>query len=83
MEDIACPTSIENTIRRHGKSWKRSDSTHFVEQTANTVATYMGVKSLPKTDTMYTNKFVGSVKLSDSEWSSTEARSKKYLPKPA
>ncbi len=55
----------------------------LVEQTANTVATYMGVKTLPKTDTMYTNKFVGSVKLSDSEWSSTEARSKKYLPKPA
>jgi NitT/TauT family transport system substrate-binding protein len=55
----------------------------LVEQTANTVATYMGVKSLPKTDTMYTNKFVGTVKLNDAEWKTTEERSKKYLPKAA
>ena len=31
----------------------------LVEQTARTVETYMGVKNLPKTDTMFTNKFVG------------------------
>jgi hypothetical protein len=43
----------------------------------------MGVKSLPKTDTMYTNKFVGTVKLNDAEWKTTEERSKKYLPKAA
>jgi hypothetical protein len=55
----------------------------LVEQTANTVATYMGIKSLPKTDTMYTNKFVGTVKLNDAEWKATEERSKKYLPKAA
>jgi len=53
----------------------------LVQQTAETVATYMGVKSLPKTDTMYTNKFVGTVRLSDAEWKTTEERSKKYLPK--
>ena len=34
----------------------------LVEQTARTVETYMGVKNLPKTDTMFTNKFVGSAK---------------------
>ena len=55
----------------------------LVEQTATTVATYMGVKSLPKTDTMFTNKFVGSVKLTDTEWKTTEERSQKYLPKRA
>lgn len=55
----------------------------LVQQTAETVATYMGVKSLPKTDTMYTNKFVGTVKLSDTEWKATEERSEKYLPKRA
>ena len=36
----------------------------LVEQTARTVETYMGVKNLPKTDTMFTNKFVGSARLS-------------------
>lgn len=55
----------------------------LVEQTATTVATYMGVKSLPKTDTMFTNKFVGSVELTDAEWKTTEERSQKYLPKRA
>jgi NitT/TauT family transport system substrate-binding protein len=55
----------------------------LVEQTANTVSTYMGVKSMPKTDTMYTNKFVGTVKLDENEWKRTEERSKKFLPKPA
>jgi len=49
--------------------------------TANSVQTYMGVKNLPSVDKMYTNKFVGSVKLSDSEWSAVQKRSEKYLPK--
>jgi len=41
------------------------------------------VKSMPKLDAMYTNKFVGSVKLTDTEWKTTEDRSQKYLPKRA
>ncbi|HET7256635.1 MAG TPA: ABC transporter substrate-binding protein [Xanthobacteraceae bacterium] len=55
----------------------------LVEQTARTVETYMGVKNLPKTDTMFTNKFVGSARLTDAEWKSIEERSAKYLPKGA
>ncbi|HEX5507935.1 MAG TPA: ABC transporter substrate-binding protein [Pseudolabrys sp.] len=55
----------------------------LVQQTADTVVKYMGAKSLPKTDTLFTNKFVGSVKLTDSEWKATEQRSAKFLPKPA
>jgi hypothetical protein len=41
----------------------------------------MGVKNLPKTDTMFTNKFVGSARLTDAEWKSVDERSAKYLPK--
>jgi NitT/TauT family transport system substrate-binding protein len=55
----------------------------LVEQTARTVETYMGVKNLPKTDTMFTNKFVGSARLTDAEWKSVDERSAKYLPKGA
>ena len=54
----------------------------LVQQTAQTVETYMGVKNMPKVDTMFTNKFVGASKLTDNEWSAVEARSAKYLPKP-
>jgi hypothetical protein len=53
----------------------------LVQQTADTVTKYMGVKSLPKADTMFTNKFVGDVKLTADQWKATEERSSKYLPK--
>jgi NitT/TauT family transport system substrate-binding protein len=55
----------------------------LVEQTARTVETYMGIKNLPKADTMFTNKFVGAAKLTDAEWKVVEERSRKYLPKSA
>jgi hypothetical protein len=55
----------------------------LVAVTANTVQTYMGGKDLPPIDKMYTNKFIGSVKLTDQEWAAVQARSEKYLPKKA
>lgn len=53
----------------------------LVATTASTVKTYMGVANLPAVEKLYTNQFVGSVKLSDAEWSAVEARSQKFLPK--
>ena len=53
----------------------------LVEQTAESVTNYMGVKSMPKADKLYTNKFVGTEKLTDAEWKTVEERSAKYLPK--
>ena len=55
----------------------------LVATTASTVKTYMGVANLPAVDKLYTNQFVGSVKLSDAEWSAVESRSQKFLPKKA
>jgi len=49
--------------------------------TADSVQTYMGVKDLPPVEKLYTNKFVGSIKLTDAEWATVAARSDKYLPK--
>ena len=49
--------------------------------TANTVKTYMDVKNAPELDKLYTNQFVGSVKLSEAEWQAVEARSEKYIPR--
>jgi NitT/TauT family transport system substrate-binding protein len=54
----------------------------LVEQTAQTVATYMGATALPKAASMFTNEFIGATALTDAEWMSIEDRSKKYLPKP-
>jgi NitT/TauT family transport system substrate-binding protein len=55
----------------------------LVAQTAKSVVDYMGVKNMPAVDTMFTNKFVGSVKLNDQEWSEVQARSAQYHPIPA
>jgi NitT/TauT family transport system substrate-binding protein len=52
----------------------------LVEQTANTVKTYMNVAKLPAVDSMFTNQFVGATKLSAEEWQTVEARSARYLP---
>ena len=53
----------------------------LVATTASTVKTYMGVANLPAADKLYTNQFVGSVRLSDAEWTAVESRSQKFLPK--
>jgi NitT/TauT family transport system substrate-binding protein len=52
----------------------------LVAQTAKTVTDYMGVRNLPAVDSMFTNKFVGSTKLTDQEWSEVEPRSAQYRP---
>jgi len=67
-------------FRQHGLGYMEPG---LVEQTAQTVATYMGVTTLPKTASLFTNKFVGAVRLADAEWRKTEERSKQYLPKPS
>ena len=52
----------------------------LVATTAKTVETYMGVKNAAPTDTLFSNKFVGSVKLTNAEWDAVEKRSEKLLP---
>jgi NitT/TauT family transport system substrate-binding protein len=52
----------------------------LVARTASTVTSYMGVTSLPGVETMFTNKFIGSAKLTDEEWTEVQGRSSKYLP---
>jgi NitT/TauT family transport system substrate-binding protein len=66
-------------FRQHGLGYMEPG---LVEETAQSVVTYMGVKTLPKTESMFTNQFVGTAKLSDAEWKSAEGRSRKFLPAP-
>jgi NitT/TauT family transport system substrate-binding protein len=55
----------------------------LMAETANTVKTYMGVPNVPPVDQLYTNKFVGDIRLTDQEWAEVQARSAKYLPRKA
>jgi NitT/TauT family transport system substrate-binding protein len=52
----------------------------LVKMTRETVQTYMGVKDLPPADKLFTNKFVGKVKLTPEEWISVENRTRQYSP---
>jgi NitT/TauT family transport system substrate-binding protein len=52
----------------------------LMKVTAESVTTYMGVKDLPPAEKLYTNKFVGEVKLTAAEWAVVEKRSEKYIP---
>src|ERR1700733_15239795 len=53
----------------------------LVATTAATVKTYMDVKNVPNIEKLYTNQFVGSIKLSEAEWQAVEARSEKDIPR--
>jgi NitT/TauT family transport system substrate-binding protein len=51
----------------------------LIATTVNTVKTYMDVKNVPELDKLYTNQFVGRVKLTEAEWQPVEIRSEKYI----
>ncbi len=66
------------SVKAHGLGYM---DPALMADSAKSVQTYMGVKNLPPVDKLYTNQFVGNVKLTDAEWNAVEARSAKYLPK--
>jgi NitT/TauT family transport system substrate-binding protein len=77
---VSTALGIVSAVKQHGLGYMEPS---LVEQTAQSVKTYMGATALPDAPSMFTNKFVGAVRLTDSEWKSTEERARKYLPKPA
>jgi len=44
------------------------------------VVTYMGASNPPPADRLFTNAFVGKVKLSPAEWAKVKESVKRYLP---
>jgi NitT/TauT family transport system substrate-binding protein len=75
---VSTALGVVPAVRQHGLGYMDPD---LVITTAKTVETYMGVKNAPATDTLFTNKFVGAVKLTEAEWAEVEKRSEKYLPR--
>ncbi len=52
----------------------------LAEVTRQSVETYMGIKNIPPASQLYTDKFVGSVKMTPEEWAAVEQRVPKELP---
>jgi NitT/TauT family transport system substrate-binding protein len=75
---VSTALGVVPAVRQHGLGYMDPD---LVATTAKTVETYMGVKNAPPIATLFTNKFVGAAKLTESEWAEVEKRSEKYLPR--
>jgi hypothetical protein len=75
---VSTALGVVPAVRQHGVGYMDPE---LVATTAKTVETYMGVKNAPPIETLFTNKFVGGVKLTEAEWSEVEKRSEKYLPR--
>jgi NitT/TauT family transport system substrate-binding protein len=75
---VSTALGVVPAVRQHGLGYMDPD---LVATTAKTVETYMGAKNVPATQTLFTNKFVGAVKLTEPEWAEVEKRSEKFLPR--
>ena len=52
----------------------------MVKRTRETVITYMGAKDVPAAEQLFTNAFVGKVKLTPAQWAGVREAVKRYIP---
>jgi NitT/TauT family transport system substrate-binding protein len=76
-QEVGTSLGLVPSFKNHGLGYIDPD---LVAATRNSVITYMDIKTVPPADRLFTNRFVGGVKLSDAEWSQVEARVRSTLP---
>ena len=76
-QEVGTSLGLVPSFKNHGLGYMDPD---LVDATRNSVITYMDIKTVPPADRLFTNRFVGGVKLSDAEWSQVEARVRSTLP---
>jgi NitT/TauT family transport system substrate-binding protein len=67
---------LTDDVRRHGLGWHDEKK---VRRTLDIANAYLNLTSLPDIKSVYTNEFVGNVKLSETEWNRTTELAKDYL----
>ncbi|HZT50833.1 MAG TPA: ABC transporter substrate-binding protein [Stellaceae bacterium] len=67
---------LTEDVRRNGLGWHNPQK---VARTLEVAESFLKLKSKPALDAIYTNDFVGSVKLTDAEWTEARAKAKDYL----
>jgi NitT/TauT family transport system substrate-binding protein len=75
---VSTALGVVPAVRQHGLGYMDPE---LVATTAKTVETYMGVKNAAPVETLFSNKFVGPVQLTEAQWAEVEKRSEKYLPR--
>lgn len=76
-EEVGTSLGFVPAFKEHGLGYL---DPALAKVTRQSVEKYMGIKNIPPLDKLYTNQFVGSVKLTPASWTSVEARVKKALP---
>ena len=63
-------------VQQNGLGWHQQQ---IVASTQDTVVKYMGLQKTAPVNSLYTNDFVGKIKLTKEEWSGTREKVKRYL----
>jgi NitT/TauT family transport system substrate-binding protein len=70
---VSTALGVVPSVKAKGLGFMAPD---LVEASAKSVSTYMGAKNLPAVESLFTNRYVGKVGLSDTEWAAVETRAK-------
>jgi NitT/TauT family transport system substrate-binding protein len=76
-QEIGTSLGFVSSFKANGLGFMDPD---LVAATRESVESYMDIKPLPPVAQLFTNQFVGSVKLTDAEWAQVEQRVRSTLP---
>ena len=73
---INTASGLTEDAKMHGLGWHNPTK---LEDTLRTVNTFLKLPAPPPASSIYTNEFVGNVKLTDEEWRAAQEKAKDYL----
>jgi NitT/TauT family transport system substrate-binding protein len=76
-QEIGTSLGIVPSFKAHGLGYMDPE---LLTEARQSVETYMDMKNVPPLAQLFTDRFTGSVKLTDAEWAQVEARIPKELP---
>ena len=76
-QEIGTSLAFVPSFKEHGIGYLDPD---LAKETRESVINYMGIKTVPPVDKLFTNQFITPINLTAAEWTALEARVKKELP---
>ena len=73
---INTATGLTDDVHKNGLGWHNPEK---VDYTLKTVNTFLKLPTMPSVASIYTNDFVGNVRLTDEEWGRARELAKNYL----
>ncbi len=76
-QEVGTSLGVGTAFETHGLGYM---DPALIEVTRQSVETYMGIKGIPPAQDLFTDRFVGSVKLTPEEWKQVAERVRRELP---